>query len=97
MKKSKFQQLLADGYGSAIVFLKSTASPMDYARQIEYCCTHNTCFDMQSEGDRADYLFGAIRLTGQENYFLERIMRCLERKHNLFDWECRQMLRIIVL
>lgn len=97
MKKSKFQQLLADGYGSAIVFLKSTASPMDYARQIEYCCTHDTCFDMQSEGDRADYLFGAIRLTGQENYFLERIMHRLERKHNLTDWECTQMLRIIVL
>lgn len=97
MKKSKFQQLLADGYGSALVFLKSTASPMDYARQIEYCCTHNTCFDMQSEGDRADYLFGAICLTGQENYFLERIMRRLENESHLDDWECRQMIQLLVL
>lgn len=70
---------------------------MEYARQIEYCCTHNTCFDMQCEGDRAEYLFEAICLTGQESYFLESIMRRLENERNLDDWECRQMIHILVL
>ena len=97
MTKSEFRQLLASGYGSALIFLKSCAAPMEYARQIEYCCTHNTCFDMQCEGDRAEYLFEAICLTGQESYFLESIMRRLENERNLDDWECRQMIHILVL
>lgn len=97
MKKSDFRQLLGSGYGSALIFLKKCDDPMEYARQIEYCCTHNTCFDMQSEGDRADYLFEAICLTGQESYFLESIMRRLEYERNLDDWECQQMISILVL
>lgn len=97
MKKSDFRQLLGSGYGSALIFLKNCNAPMEYARQIEYCCTHNTCFDMQCEGDRADYLFEAICLTGQESYFLESIMRRLENERNLDDWECQQMISILVL
>lgn len=97
MKKSEFRQLLANGYGSALIFLKNCDSPMEYARQIEYCCTHNTCYDMQCEGDRADYLFEAICLTGQEPYFLESIMRRLEKERNLDDWECRQMISLLLL
>lgn len=97
MKKSEFRQLLENGYGSALIFLKNCEDPMEYARQIEYCCTHNTCFDMQCEGDRADYLFRAICLTGQESYFLESIMHRLENERNLDDWECQQMISILVL
>lgn len=97
MTKSEFRQLLASGYGSALIFLKKCNAPMEYACQIEYCCTHNTCFDMQCEGDRAEYLFEAICLTGQESYFLESIMRRLENERNLDDWECRQMIHILVL
>ncbi|MDD6990585.1 MAG: hypothetical protein PUI48_02030 [Oscillospiraceae bacterium] len=97
MKKSDFRQLLGSGYGSALIFLKKCDDPMEYARQIEYCCTHNTCFDMQCEGDRADYLFEAICLTGQESHFLESIMRRLENERNLDDWECQQMISILVL
>ncbi|MGN1101164.1 MAG: hypothetical protein ACI4RG_03165 [Huintestinicola sp.] len=97
MKKSEFRQLLANGCGSALIFLKKCPSPMDYARQIEYCCTHNTCFDMQCEGDRAEYLFEAICLTGQESCFLKSIMRRLENERNLDDWECQQMISLLVL
>ena len=69
MKKSEFRQLLENGYGSALIFLKNCDSPMEYARQIEYCCTHNTCYDMQCEGDRVDYLLKQFVSRGRSLIF----------------------------
>ena len=94
MTKKQFKYALQNGFGSALIFLKNCPEPMKYADIIYYCCTHNTCSDMQSEGTRGIYLCDAIRLTGEPDYFAQLIMDRLEQRFS-DGWEYLQMLRIL--
>lgn len=95
MKKSEFKRLLSRGYGNALRFLKYCDDPMKYAKIIAECCTADTCFDMQCEGDRGEYLCDAVMLTGQPEYFAEIVMKRLDRR--LYDnWASLQMLSLLL-
>lgn len=97
MKKSEFKKLLADGYGSALLYLKSCKNPADYSRQTEYCCTHDTCFDMQCEGDRAVYLYDAIKIMGEEEHFKNVITDHMKKTgFSHAWWESMQELSLLV-
>ena len=43
-----------------------------------YAATHNTCYDAQVEGSGRDYLFDAIKLSG-DSCFLEKIIECFHK------------------
>ncbi|MBQ7782572.1 MAG: hypothetical protein IJ368_01245 [Oscillospiraceae bacterium] len=94
MTKKQFSYALKNGFGNALIFLRECPDPMKYADTIYYCCTHNTCSDMQSEGTRGIYLSDAIRLTGRSDHFAQLIMARLERRFS-DGWEYLQMLSIL--
>ncbi len=95
LKKSEFKRLLADGYGNALRFLNSCGDPMKYEKIIAQCCTTNTCFDMQCEGDRGAYLCEAVMLTGQSEYFCDIVMKKLARSID-GSWNTLQMSNFLV-
>jgi hypothetical protein len=63
------------GLGSAIIELKQNAGNNEkYREAVLSACTRDTCFDAQSEDGRQYYLYEAIDLVGENEYFLKAII-----------------------
>ncbi|MCM1577742.1 MAG: hypothetical protein NC078_02935 [Ruminococcus sp.] len=92
--KKEFKRILAGGYGNALRFLNRCDEPMRYAKEIAYCCANDTCYDMQCEGNRDEYLCEAVMITGQPEYFARLLMERLDRRLS-DDWSSLQMLDIL--
>ncbi|MDR1977633.1 MAG: hypothetical protein LBQ42_02755, partial [Synergistaceae bacterium] len=61
------------GLGSAILELrKNPRSNEKYRDAVLYACLHNTCYDAQCESGRHHYLFEAIDLIGDKDYFEDK-------------------------
>lgn len=93
MEIQEFERLLHIGLGRAILFAhKNDLAP--YRDLILHACLCNTAYDPQCEGSRAAYMFDIIRLTDQEHFYREQILRALARsklsdnwnEHQLFDF-----------
>lgn len=95
ISRREFKRLLSMGFGNALRFLSRCYDPMQYADIIAGCITHDTCFDMQCEGDRGAYLCEAVMLTGKPEYFADIVMKRLDKSIN-DSWECLQMTNFLV-
>ena len=79
MNIRKFKKEINAGRGSAILALKNGIAQGDdrYKDAVLYACLHDTCYDAQGEPYRCDYLFEAITLTGDTDYFENKIIEKL--------------------
>jgi hypothetical protein len=84
MDVQEFQHLLELGLGRAILYLRDhDARP--YRDVILHACLHNLAYDKQCEGNRAEYLFDIIQLTGESEFYRERILTGLATLSD--DWD----------
>jgi hypothetical protein len=71
----QFKKAINMGLGSAIIGLKRNAGNNEkYREAVLYACTHDTCYDAQVEDGRHYYLYEAIDIVGEKEYFLEAII-----------------------
>ena len=72
----EFARSLRSGRGNAVLHLQ-THDAAPYRDVILNACLHCVAFDPQSNGDRADYLFEVVTLTGDVPFYRERILAAL--------------------
>jgi hypothetical protein len=80
MTRSGFKEAFRRGLGSAYVELKNCTSRETYKDIVLWCCLYNTCYDSQSEGGRAVYLYNAIKLYDDKSFFEEEIIKHFVKK-----------------
>jgi hypothetical protein len=81
----QFKRIINMGLGSAILELrKNPGSNEKYKDAVLYACLHDTCLNAQDEPSRQRYLFEAIGLVGDKNYFEDRIIEKFNRADDLF-------------
>ncbi|HUO10203.1 MAG TPA: hypothetical protein VM008_17990 [Phycisphaerae bacterium] len=68
MTSEEFRKAINQGLGRAVLHIRSH-SWEPYAEAIENVCLHNTAYDPQCEGSRADYVYEIVRLTGEPERF----------------------------
>lgn len=65
-----FRKAAGHGLGRAHQWLRQfDAAP--FIEAVEHLCLHNTAYDPQCEGSRADYVYELIQLTGNPDHFAE--------------------------
>lgn len=69
MTKNEFSHAFKRGLGGALLHLININNREDYKPIVLWCCLHNTCYDTQSEGNRSKYLYDAIKLFQDKEYF----------------------------
>lgn len=75
MTLKQFKRAINRGLGSAIIELKQNEGKnQKYREAVLYACTHGTWFDAQTEDGRQYYLYEAIELVGEREYFLKAII-----------------------
>jgi hypothetical protein len=90
MTSEEFRQAINNGLGRTVLHIR-THSWKPYAEAIEYVCLHNTAYDPQCEGSRAEYVYEIVRLTGEPERFAkivaEGLLNALEywEVAHLFD------------
>jgi hypothetical protein len=70
---SEFRRLLHIGLGRTILYLQNHDST-PYRDVILEACLQNTCFDPQLEGDKTPYLLDILDLTGEIDFYREKIL-----------------------
>ena len=71
------------GFGSAILELnRKSGENENFRSAVLYACTHDTCLDAQIEDSRVDYLYEAVGLVGNKDYFLKAIIKRMETTDN---------------
>ena len=84
MTNEQFKRAICKGQGRAILHLKGH-NPKPYFDDILYACLHNTEYDPQSEDGREAYLFEAVLLSGEPDFFrtaiLERVKTETDRRN----------------
>ena len=80
MTTAQFKEAFRRGLGSAMIALQNSDSREAYKEVILWCCLHNTCYDMQFDGDRSNYLFSAIYLFEDRSYFENAIIEKYRQK-----------------
>jgi hypothetical protein len=73
---TEFEGWLEKGLGRAAVFLKTNAS-RPWREQLLYACTHDLTYDRQCEDSRARYLLDLIEISGDTDFYRERIIESL--------------------
>lgn len=96
MTKEQFKHSFYRGLGSAIIELEQCSDKSRYRDTVLYGCIHNTTYDMQSEGDRAFYLYRAIKLYGDMNSFEDSIITRFENVR-LDLWLFNQLTSLLCL
>ena len=80
MTTAQFKEAFRRGLGSAMIALRNSDNREAYKEVILWCCLHNTCYDMQFDGDRSNYLFSAIYLFEDRSYFENAIIEKYRQK-----------------
>ena len=76
MPPDEFARSLRSGRGNAVLYLQMhDAAP--YRDVILNACLHCVAFDPQANGDRADYLYEIIQLTGDVQFYRDRVFASL--------------------
>lgn len=76
MQIEEFQRILHCGLGRVIVYLQEHAAT-PYQESILDACLHNTVYDPQAEGNKAQYLYEIIQLTHKESFYREAILKAM--------------------
>jgi hypothetical protein len=84
MEVPEFVRVVAVGLGRAVLHLQShDAAP--YRDTILPACLHNMVYDTQVEEGREQYLFDLISLTGETDFYRERLSAALPATHDPRD------------
>lgn len=87
---AEFKRILDIGLGRAVIYLQNhDATP--YRDAILNACLHNTAYDRQVEGTRAEYMLDVVRLTGETEYYREHVLNALST-HEYEDWDVQQQI-----
>ena len=79
-----FESWLQKGLGRAAVLLKANDSRM-WREQLLYACTHDLTYDRQFEEGRAPYLEKLIEISGDAEFYRDRIIACLANDDDDLD------------
>jgi hypothetical protein len=88
MDPAEFKRVLDLGLGRAVLYLREHVAT-SYHAAIAHACGHNTAYDAQVEGSRAEYLFDVLQATGKPDEYLDEILAALAAvtKH----WDADQL------
>ena len=85
MNLTEFKRSINRGMGSVILeLMKNQGSNEKYREAVLYACLNNTCYDAQSENERTNYLFEAMKLVGDLTYFEDKIVERLNKTNDFF-------------
>lgn len=70
---TEYKKIISRGLGKAILVLENSSGIEKYKDAVLWACLNNTCYDAQSEGSRAWYLYEALTKFNDDKYFQERI------------------------
>jgi hypothetical protein len=79
-----FEAWLQKGLGRAAVFLKKNDARL-WRKQLLYACTHCLTYDPQCEDGRAHYLLKLIEISGEPEFYRDRITECLSSDDEELD------------
>ena len=79
-----FEGWLRKGLGRAAVFLRANDSA-PWREQLLYVCTHYLTYDAQCEESRAHYLLDLIEISGEADFYRNRIIAVLSGDHEEMD------------
>ena len=68
MQSSDFRRVITNGLGRANLWLQQNPW-QPHEDSIRHVCLHNTAYDAQCEGSRADYVFQIVNLTDDRAHF----------------------------
>lgn len=83
MTLQKFKHYLYRGMGAAIIELQKNPK-VEYKKVVLYACTHHTKYHGQDEPDRAEYLYKALKVFKDDNYFIEGLSKALGKTQEMF-------------
>ncbi|WP_411346227.1 hypothetical protein ACE3MZ_09695 [Paenibacillus sp. WLX1005] len=89
--RTRFKQEFKRGLGSSFMELQRTSNREQYKDIVLWACLHNTCYDMQSEGGRSEFLYQAIKLYEDSAYFESEIIHTFMKSpkdSSAFDQIC---------
>ncbi|MCL2622974.1 MAG: hypothetical protein FWD31_04830 [Planctomycetaceae bacterium] len=90
LTREEFQDALKKGLGRAVRHVKN--SPPELVREdLLDTCTHCKAYDTQCEGFRADWLFGMIELTGEQDYYREKILEAVPENRDADSYDFWQL------
>jgi hypothetical protein len=88
MDEKEFDRTLKLGLGRVILHLqKYPAAP--HRESILHACLHSLAYDTQIEGNRAEYMFDIIELTGEAEFYRQHILAALADSGD--DWDASQL------
>ncbi len=83
MNIREFKRNINMGLGSAILeLMKEPENNEQYRTAVLYACLHNNCCDVICEKGRHYYLFEAINLVGDLDYFESKIIECFGKTND---------------
>jgi hypothetical protein len=88
---TEFEGWLRKGLGRAAVFLKRNDS-RQWREELLYACTRNLAYDRQCEDSRACYLLDLIEISGDTDFYRDRIVASLAADEE--DLDLDQMFEI---
>lgn len=78
MPVKEFCQKINRGLGSIISFLRDyKKNNRRYTKAIIYTCTHNTAYDPQCDGSKAQYLWEVIQLSVDSDFIQDKVLEAL--------------------
>lgn len=95
MNAESFKHYLACGLGRGYVELRDCADKEPYRETLLECCLNNPCFDTQSEGTRAEYLYSLVKLFNDDGYFLSPVIEKFNALNEEYGWEFEHLCDLI--
>lgn len=95
MDEKDFKKYLACGLGRCYFELKNCADKEPFRTVVLECCLVNPCYDTQSEGTRAEYLYGLLKLFNDDGYFLSPVIEKFNGLEEEYGWEFEHLCDLI--
>ena len=89
-----FSDVLQKGLGRAFDYVKQQ-DKLQIREELLNACLHNLAYDPQCESSRAEWLFELICLTGDSNFYRERIFHALPRAEEF--WDLKQLYDLVLI
>ncbi len=97
LTKIQFKEAFKRGVGYSYIHLKESQHREKYRDIVLWACLQNTCYDMQSEGSRGQFLYNAIGLFEDRSFFEEAIIHKFSQKRMIDIWVFDQLCELVYL
>ncbi|MGC8540799.1 MAG: hypothetical protein ACP5QA_09245 [Phycisphaerae bacterium] len=84
MDSSEFRRVITNGLGRAALWVRNN-SWRPHEEAIKHVCLHNTAYDAQCEGSRAEYIYEIVRRTDSLDHFSEIAVTGLMASREFWD------------